>query len=89
MTDNNFTLTGYPHVMVQDCATHPEDIDTAAMWILHETADDEPEGGMTVRNPARRNTKIVVVLVASTTLLFSVAFSDALFHSSSDNLSYK
>lgn len=44
-----YTLELYPQVSVQDCATNPEDIDPASMWMMQNSSEADLEGAMMVR----------------------------------------
>lgn len=47
---NRQGLSEYPRVIVQDCASHPADIDVEKGWDIQACAECDPSGVVTVRN---------------------------------------
>lgn len=43
------TLETYPQVSVEDCASHPENIDPTSHWVVQNSAEGAPFGAMLVR----------------------------------------
>lgn len=44
MTD----VMGYPRLSVEDCATYPEEIDAASVWVVQEDEDGEASSTVAV-----------------------------------------
>lgn len=56
---DNTDVPGYPRVSVQDCASHPADIDVEKSWDIQGCGECDPSGVVTVRNIRVQHPQII------------------------------
>lgn len=78
MADGNDTMSEYPMVVVQDCATNPEHIDPAAEWVVQHAANETMIAGV-VRQKTDLDTRFTWTFRVYYTLLQFLGFMHGTF----------